>query len=412
MTATMVAGERIAGRHPAGHWIDVGLDIATAVLDHLLDRPPACDLEQTEATPGKLVAETAILLHALRDDAARRPRVEALAARLLPHATNGAVRTGIAMHPALALDYAAGYLALRAFGTDDALDDLLTSAIADPTTASRERVPHRALEQRWLRSLLDDNRSGVDHDDVEATVLGGELDVLHGTRDDGYAFTHALMYATDFGSTPWRTANARALAAQASSAIARFLDDDDFDLVGELLFTWPLLDLPMPAVARFAYDVLDRAATTVGLLPSAAMSAAAIAAQPPAARTSYTLAVSYHSAYVMALAEHLTGASSHEPTAAVDDPATAATLDALIGVDAGRIPEWRREPIASVPTELLVDVALTRAVRRGDLAGAHSVLIRAVESGIAPTTAMHQTTRLLHRLTRNPDPATREAVGV
>lgn len=405
MTATMVAGERIAGHHPAGHWIDVGLDIATAVVDHLLDRPPACDLEQTEATQGKLVAETAILLHALRDDAARRPRVEALAARLLPHATSGAVRTGVAMHPALALDYAAGYLALRSFGTDDALDDLLSRAIADPTTASRERVPHRALEQRWLRALLDGSGDDDDADGhIEATVLGGELDVLHGTRDDGYAFTHALMYATDFGSTPWRTAtaNASSHAAQAASAIARFLDDDDFDLVGELLFTWPLLDLPMPAVARFAYEVLDHAATTVGLLPSAAMSAAAISDQPPTARTAYTIAVSYHSAYVMALAEHLTAASSREPVPAVGDPATAATFDALIGVDDGRVPEWRREPIASVPTELLVDVALTRAVRRSDLAGAHTVLLRATESGIAPTIAMHQTTRLLHRLARNP----------
>ena len=244
-------------------------------------------------------------------------------------------------------------------------------------------------------------------------MLGGELDVLHGTRDDGYAFTHALMYATDFGSTPRRPEVARGIAAQASSAIARFLDDDDFDLVGELLFTWPLLDLPMAAVARFAYDVLDRAATTVGLLPSAAMSAAAIAAQPPPARTAYTIAVSYHSAYVMALAEHLTRAatSSSLPPASTRDETLAATFAALIGADAGRIPEWRREPVVAAPTELLVDVALTRAVRRGDLAGAHTVLVTAVESGVPPTTAMHQTTRLLHRLTRHPVPAT-EAVGV
>lgn len=411
MTATMVAGEHVAGHHPAaprpaGRWIDVGLDIATAVVDHLLDRPPACDLEQTEATAGKLVAETAILLHALRDDAARRTRVESLAARLVPHATNGAVRTGVAMHPALALDYAAGYLALRAFTVDDRLDALLHDALADPTATSRERVPHRVLEQHWLRSLLDDASRDGDDAAVDATVPGSELDVLHGTRDDGYAFTHALMYATDFGHRPGPTATATAhdLGARAASAVARFLDDDDFDLVGELLLTWPLLGLPLPAVGRFAYCVLDHAATTVGLLPSAAMSAAAIAAQPPEARTAYTIAVSYHSAYVMALAEHVTGAPA--PTTPGHDPAMAAALDVLIGADPGRVPEWRREPATAVPAELLVDVALIRAVRRSDLATAHRTLVTAADAGIATTTAMCQTTRLLRRAAHHPVPVT------
>ena len=66
------------------------------------------------------------------------------------------------------------------------------------------------------------------------------------------------------------------------------------------------------------------------------------------------------------------------------------------------MPEWRRLPggPSSMPLEFLVDVALTRAVRRTDLATVRTVLVDALDAGISATTAMHQATRLLRRATR------------
>jgi len=67
------------------------------------------------------------------------------------------------------------------------------------------------------------------------------MDLLNGSRDDVYAFTHALMYVTDFNIRPRRLPRRRAaILAEAEAALARCLDEQDYDLGGEVLLAWPL----------------------------------------------------------------------------------------------------------------------------------------------------------------------------
>jgi hypothetical protein len=80
------------------------------------------------------------------------------------------------------------------------------------------------------------------------------MDLLSGSREDIYAFTHALMYVTGFNISPWRLPRARAvILEEAEAALGRCLDEQDYDLGGELLLAWPLTRATCSAAAAFGF---------------------------------------------------------------------------------------------------------------------------------------------------------------
>ena len=80
---------------------------------------------------------------------------------------------------------------------DPEVDALLDASLAPSAGAARERLPHRELEQDWLRWLHGGPVSKPGR--LAGTAVGTGIDLLSGSRDDVYAFTHALLYAADFG---------------------------------------------------------------------------------------------------------------------------------------------------------------------------------------------------------------------
>ena len=60
---------------------------------------------------------------------------------------------------------------------------------------------------------------------------------------DAYAFTHLIMYCTDFGlRTPRLPRRRPTILMEVGSLLARYMDAEDYDLAGELLLAWPLMD--------------------------------------------------------------------------------------------------------------------------------------------------------------------------
>ena len=128
------------------------------------------------------------------------------------------------------------------------------------------------------------------------------MDLLHCTRDDIYAFTHALMYVTDFNLIPALLPRRRALIlAEAEAPLARCLDEQDYDLAGEVLLSWSLTGKSWSASPAFAFRVLARVEDKAGFLPTAGTRISEIRAREGVARTRYLLATAYHTAYVMGL---------------------------------------------------------------------------------------------------------------
>src|SRR5262249_49124175 len=152
-----------------------------------------------------------------------------------------------------------------------AFDALLRVATQSQAFAVRERTPHRALEQRWVAELcgIDDVLSGPSLRVLASmSALGRPLDLLGSGREDIYAYTHALMYLIGPHSSrkclPRRRAD---LLLDAEAALASCLDDEDYDLAGELLLTWPLTGAPWSAAAAFAFQTLALVEDQAGFLP-------------------------------------------------------------------------------------------------------------------------------------------------
>lgn len=336
-------------------------------------------------------------------------RVAALAERLAPHARGPRARAAIALAPAVARDHAVAHAALAAAGRPDAgFEVLLARSLADPTSAARERLPHRELEQSWVDLLR--GAGSVPAEVLARTALGRSVDLLLGSRDDVYALTHALMYATDLGAAATPLPRPPDIVvAEADSALAGALDADDFDLAGELLMVRPFLGAAWDPVPSFAFRVLARVEDEVGILPSLAIDGDGYRRQPAASRREYFVATTYHTAYVMGLLCALLLRDAPRPlTAPVasagdgDTSLAERTIESLAGDS--HTAEWERdleglsaeERAALAP--FLADVAVRRAVRRSDFEAARRAIARAVRHRVGPTPLVVQGARLLRRL--------------
>lgn len=383
---------------PIDHvWVGRGLTLAHRALDIVTTADPDAAAELGAST-GKVIAETAILLRALPREH-RGPQWRALADRVAALARDPRTLLALALHASASFELAVPYLVLREHSRSEAIDALLRACFEASAAQGRELLPHRGLERLWLLGMLDGDPT-IDPADLAGTVLAHELDVLHGTRDDHYAFTHALFYATDFGRCPGAvpTTLVPGLVAQARSALAGALDDDDYDLAGELLLTWPLLGVPAGPVEATALRVLAEVAEQVGTLPSLTLAlpqpeGAAVAAADAAVLSTY------HTGFVFTVLAALAGrvpwaapeASRREP---LDGGAGAGTT--LDWPDDGRRPGWLAVPAATFAMGALpLEARLRRLARAGRASDLAQLLCR---RGVPSTPATRQALHLLQRL--------------
>src|SRR5262249_15632631 len=78
-------------------------------------------------------------------------------------------------------------------------------------------------------------------------------------------------------------------------------DEQDYDLCGEVLLTWPLTRAPWSAAAAFAFRVLAQVEDKAGFLPASSTRLERLNKLQGGDRTGYLLATAYHTAYVMGL---------------------------------------------------------------------------------------------------------------
>ena len=234
-----------------------------------------------------------------------RERVQEVAGVLAPHARGERVRARVCMEPSLALDHAAAHLCLSRLGFPDPdLDRLLCESLQAESARSRERHPHRQLEQEWLMRVWNvlPTEPREDPHLPKRSALGRSIDLLSASKDDVYAFTHALMYVTDLGARPARLPrSSRALAADADAVLASCLDEPDYDVAGEVLLTWPLLRRRWSTSATVGMAVLASVEDRAGFLPGSGISLDQLNALEGQERSRYAVASAYHTAYVMGL---------------------------------------------------------------------------------------------------------------
>jgi hypothetical protein len=385
--------------------------MARQAVDRLaVDGYKYSDTPEKNIRAEKVICETAILLYAAStasDDADIASAIDAVACLLLPHARSKRMLLSVCLEPSLALDYAEAHIFLSRLGYPDAgFDELLHQSRNAQAVSGRERVPYRMLEQRWIDSIWMETMSGRRERPSKAlrSVLNQPIDVLGGNRDELYAFTHALIYIRDFNIRPGRLPRARSvILAEAEAALARCLDDEDYDLGGEVLMAWPLTGPSWSSAAAFGFRVLARAEDDHGYLPAPGTPAG----QRTAPDDDRWLAGAYHTIYVMGL---LCAAALHAgrapPQRIVARAAGRGAADAILRLLDGDAawPRWRREIDACSPAEreelagFLLNIALYRKVRRREFGDVLELLRIGYESGLADTPVSSQCAELLERL--------------
>jgi hypothetical protein len=361
----------------------------------------------------KVVAETAMLLlcaASIQDQVCGvGERVAEISKLIVGHARSDAVLAGICLEPGLARDHALAHTILGRLGFPDAeIDHLLAESLCSGRDFGPERLPHRLLEQEWMARLWDcvADPSTPDPDLPARSMLGKPLDVLASTRDDIYAFTHAVMYASDLGERqPTLHRTAAEIAADADAALAYSLDSNDFDLTAEVLLTWPMLRLPWSAAAAFAFGLLASVEDDRGFLPGLSFDVKQYESLERDGRATYALASSYHTSYIWGFLCAAALRPGCAPPAVVPGSTSShGNAEAILSLDtdsgnpiwrgaADRLPGPQRDALAT----LFLAVLLRRAAKAGDLVRVDRVLRVVLARDLVDGPAPRQAASLLHR---------------
>lgn len=388
------------------------LAVATRTVDAFAasgyDHP---DDPAASVTAEKAVAETAMLLHAAfhaSADRQVRARVSEVATMLALQARTETVLLRAALHPSLAEGMAVSHVLLTRLGhPDPRADTVLAACVGSLGSRGHELPPYGVLEKLWIRDLWGVPVAAEAWRQVlQDSGLATPLDFVGGLREDSYAFTHALMYCTDFGARKRQMPRPNsALLADARILLAVCLDGGDYDLAGEVLMAWPFLDEPWCAAANFAFMVLARVEDEAGLLPGGTTNVARLHSYSGDRRQKYALGTAYHTAYVMGMlcavslrpgrgpSRNLTGAgipqampSEISDKLVIDQPDVRAVLTQLSDQELDAIAVFR------------LDLAVAQAVRTQEY-GRLADLLRAVHRiGYASPPLGGQAGELLSRL--------------
>lgn len=416
-----MAEHRTTRRETPGHWdtanlrrrVCHALDIAEKACNQLAANG-YIDPEEpaNNVIPEKILAETAFLLVAVSSVAqspAIKSRITRLAYMLVPQARSERMLLGVALRPALALDYAQAHICLTKLGYPDPLFDMLLRRTME-STAGHERPPHRMLEQEWIARMWNHARPGNSGSILSAarnSALGVPMDLLHGTRDDIYAFTHALMYVRNFNHCPGPLPRPQEkILADAEAALARCLDEEDYDLAGEVLLAWPLTEAAWSATSAFGFRVLARVEDKVGFLPAPNTRIERLQRLEGDQRSSYLLATAYHTAYVMGLLCASALQHGRKPPRNVPanlcSPGSAAVI--LPFLQDGKRRHWQDEfdTLPPATQDSLAQLLLTIGLRRSVVRGRFDLLRELLQAGYAlrltDTPAASQAAEVLDRL--------------
>jgi hypothetical protein len=273
------------------------------------------------------------------------------------------------------------------------------------------------LELSWLRGLA----GAPGAPEVPAgSVLERGADLLNGDLTDAYGLTHAVLHASDCGlGRPRAHRPATAVADDAEALLGAALASANLDVAAELLWTWPMLGLPLSAGAAYALHELDAAEATHGFLPGPEHDPAVATGLDPGDRSTYVIQTSYHTALVgSVLAAALLRPAPPAPGPGVD--ATAASgcrspgpVAAAGAASADPLPllaladgPWADDlralsgPRRAACTPLVLGAELRTAAAHRDPARVHDVVAWAADRGWSHLASVRQAAALLSRVAR------------
>lgn len=380
------------------------LDVAARAVDRLAETGYAHPDGHEALRPEKVIYETAYLLlvaSRVAHDGEILGRVRRLSQRLSGPARSARMLLGVCIQPTMALDYAGAHICLSRLGVpDEAFDAVLKRSLGSLGHRGRERPPHRMLEQAWLAGRRDSASA-------RASAVGRPMDLLGCSREDVYGFTHSLMYLCDGERRQTLPRSAGELIQEAEALLAWSLDEEDYDLAGEILLAWPLLRKRWSPAATFGFHVLALVEDEAGFLPTPSTRPERAAELEGTHRAGYVLATAYHTVYVMGVLCATILASGFFPAQKIhgNDPKSRLVNELLTLPGEGSRPRhWRTVFERLSPQQrgslqpFLLAVAIRRAASRREFERLRFILGIAAERGLTDSPIAAQAAELLERL--------------
>ena len=280
----------------------------------------------------------------------------------------------------------------------------------DAGPSEQSGAPDR-LELGWLKGLVAGCPGAPPL--PPGSVLEHGADLLPGELADAHALTRAVLHATDTGLAAPRTSRpAVAVSADAEALLGAALAAADLDVAAELLWTWPMLGLPVTPGARYALGELARAEESHGFLPGAGYDPAVAAGVPSTDRSTYVVQTSCHTAVVggvLAAALLRAGAPASARPRTTPDHVTADPLPVLRLADG----PWAEQLRDAVPAAraacapLVLGAELRTAAAHRDPDRLHHVVAWAADHGWAHLPSVRQGAALITAIARaSAEPAT------
>jgi hypothetical protein len=335
-------------------------------------------------------------------------RVDEVVRLLEPLARSRQVLIEMTLHPTRAPKLVVAHVLLSRLGyTDPEFDSIARVHFSASKWFRRDYPLSASTEECWIGSLWEVDSRSSDREVDSLSIFNVPSDMVGGSRDDAYAFTHLLFYLTDFGHRSHEVLMplGSILLAEAEGLLARYLDAEDYDLSAEILMAWPLLGAPWSPAAAFAFRVLARVEDDAGVLPCGNVDVTRLKELRGHERTRYALATAYHTAFVMGCLCALCLRPGLAPPLRLSGPtcqgSRLAELDTLLSDDQGHwyplVAECNKsEREAIVP--LLFQLAVIQNVRKRDYGAIKQVLSLAMGTQLEEIPLWDQAAKLLLRI--------------
>ncbi|ERH13596.1 MAG: hypothetical protein J07HB67_02637 [halophilic archaeon J07HB67] len=196
--------------------------------------------------------------------------LEELSAFVRERTTDPAYVNLLRRDPTQLLRYAPALTSVhRITGGDETLREAVTEAVRHPTILGTEWAENRQLDVSRLAALVDSEPPFDPEMALNRSAVADEATLVTGAEKDAYAFTHVVLFCTDFATeqVPLGDLSEYELQTTIDGYICRFLAEGHTDLVAELAMCGVITGSVTPAVLDWATEWLYEETLAVGHTP-------------------------------------------------------------------------------------------------------------------------------------------------
>lgn len=351
-----------------------------------------------------------------------------ISAHVQPFVRNERFKIEILRNPERAAIFGLGHLYLTHAGYGDSeWDEIVIPPLRNGFADARDLAPNRILERVWAREL-----AGLEFDSARAqeaarlSIVAGRAHPILMSLDDAYAYTHCLMYSTDFGRRRLDLFfDQDGVSEVVSASLAWTLVEPDFDLLAEFLLCETFMERAPSEQAAVAWRTLLEVWDRLGFVPGPTFDETSFLELEGDDRRAYAFKEMYHANIVVAaVCASLLGGPLRPPLAtrrertvgsSAGDAREAELLTTALarcrrvrGLADEQTAPWElvlgEEDLRIATGRTLLEAATIHAVRMGNPAEAREAVADLAESGFAGRTLAEASDQLL-RLEQLNNPA-------